>query len=270
MENRLKEIENSKNDSSRMFRVINEIQRQKPKMPLLIKTKTGGFTINEKEQAEIIAAHFKKQFSKNTQVLNKIHSQPTAMNQPFTAEEIKSTIRSLRNNRSAGDDQIKAEMLKPAPDIHHELLADIYNNISETGEYPPELSLGIITPLQKPGKPKGPIQNLRPITLLSIRRQIPWSQVVTRRELSRLGHLFRLSDDTPAKIAVQYSLRQTKKPRGRQQTTWISMMKIKLLDMGLEWEAANRLAEDRLAWNNFMKLVWPMGFLHANLVRTIN
>ena len=84
VENRLKETENSKNDSSRMFQVIKEIQRQTPKIPLLVKTETGGFTISKKEQAEIIAVHFKKQFSKNTQVLNKIHSQPTVMNQPFT------------------------------------------------------------------------------------------------------------------------------------------------------------------------------------------
>ena len=153
LENHLKEIENSKNDFSRMFRVIKKIQRQKPKIPSLIKTETGGFTINGKEQAEIIAARFKKQFSKNTQVRNKIHSQPTAMNQPFT---IKTSIRSLRKNRSAGDDQIKAEVLKSAPDILDELLADIYKNISETGEHPPELTLCIITPIQKPGKPKGP------------------------------------------------------------------------------------------------------------------
>ena len=58
--------------------------------------------------------------------------------------------------------------------------------------------------------------------------------------------------------------RQAKKPRGREQTTWISMMKMKLLDMGLEWESVNRLAEDRLAWNNFIELVCPMGFLHAD------
>ena len=85
-----------------------------------------------------------------------------------------------------------------------------------------------------------------------------------RRELSWFGHLFRLSDDTPAKIALQYPLRQTKKQRARQRTTWISMMKMKLLDMGLEWETANRLAEDRLPWNNFIELSYPIGFLHAN------
>ena len=146
LENRLKETENGKNDFSSMFRVIKEIQRQKPKIPLLIKTETGGFTINEKEQAEIITAHFKKQFSKNTQVLNKIHSQPTAMNQPFIAEEIKSAIRSLRNNRSVGDDQIKAEILKSAPDILHKLLADIYNisdiyNIYNNSRYQKQVSI---------------------------------------------------------------------------------------------------------------------------------
>ena len=53
LENRLKEIENSKNDSLRMFQVTKEIQHQKPKIPLLIKTEAGGFTINKKEQAEI-------------------------------------------------------------------------------------------------------------------------------------------------------------------------------------------------------------------------
>ena len=119
VENCLKEIENSKNDSSRIFRVIKEIQRQKPKILLLIKTETQGFTINEKEQAEIIAVQCI--FSKSTQGLNKIHSQPTAINQPFTTEEIKSAIRSMPNNRGARDDQIKAEMLKSAPNILHKL-----------------------------------------------------------------------------------------------------------------------------------------------------
>ena len=110
-------------------------------------------------------------------------------------------------------------------------------------------------------------------TVYAVTRQIPWSQVIARRELSWFGHLFCLSDDTsppspppplppPPKIAL--SLRPTKKPRSRRQTIWISMMKMKLLDMGLEWEAANCLAEDRLAWNNFIELVCPMRFLHAN------
>ena len=107
-------------------------------------------------------------------------------------------------------------------------------------------------------------------TVYAVIRQIAWSQVITRRELSWFGHLFCLSDDTPAKIALQYSLKSTKKPRGRQRTTWIFVMKIKLLDMGLKWKAANRLAEDRLAWNSFIDLVYLMRFLHTNYVCTIS
>ena len=38
--------------------------------------------------------------------------------------------------------------------------------------FPKELILGIITALQKPRKKKGPIENLRPITLLSVLRKI--------------------------------------------------------------------------------------------------
>ena len=64
----------------------------------------------------------------------------------------------------------KAEMLKSAPNILHKLLADIYNNISETGEHHPELTLCIIT--EMPGKPKGLVQNLLPITFLSMIRKV--------------------------------------------------------------------------------------------------
>ena len=63
-------------------------------------------------------------------------------------------------------------MLRSAPNILQKLLADIYNNISETGGHPPELTLGTIMPIQKPEKLKGPLQNLRPITLLSMIRKV--------------------------------------------------------------------------------------------------
>ena len=223
-----------------MFRVIKEIQYQKPKILLLIKTETGEFTINEKEQAEIIAGHYKIQFSKNTQVLNKIHSQPTSMNQPFTPEEIKSAIRSLRNNRSAGDDQIKADMLKSASDILQKLLADIYNNISETGEHPLELTLGIIMPIQKPEKPKGPVHNLRPITLLSVIRkvftvcmkkrivdkldaEIPPPQAACRAGRSTTEHVF------TAKVLAEKTMTSANYP-----------IRLLMLDISKDLDTANR------------------------------
>ena len=52
----------------------------------------------------------------------------------------------------------------------------------------------------------------------------PWSQSIIKRQLSWFGHLLRLPDDSPARLALNYALKPMAKPRGRQATTWISMM----------------------------------------------
>ena len=51
-------------------------------------------------------------------------------------------------------------------------IADIFNTTAETGDTPTALIHGLLHPVQKPGKKKGPPENLRPIILLSILRKI--------------------------------------------------------------------------------------------------
>ena len=48
----------------------------------------------------------------------------------------------------------------------YEEIADIFNIMAETGEYPKEIKTGVLVLLQKPGKPKGPVENLRLIITL--------------------------------------------------------------------------------------------------------
>ena len=62
--------------------------------------------------------------------------------------------------------------MKYAPSEIKEEIVLLLNTIAETGEYPKEIKLGQLTPLQKPGKPKGPPENLRPVILLSTLRKI--------------------------------------------------------------------------------------------------
>lgn len=79
--------------------------------------------------------------------------------------------------------------------------------MAETGDEPKEMVQGILCALQKPGKPKGPPQNLRPIILLSIIRKIlaiclierigmklddniPPSQAAYRKGRSTTEHVF--------------------------------------------------------------------------------
>ena len=102
IEEKIKLIENQKNDSSRMFSVIREIYREKPKAPLLIDTGKGTLTGNPSEQCIIIAEHFKKQFLKDVEQVKA--SNPQAMSQPFTSDEIRTAIMKLKNNKSAGLD----------------------------------------------------------------------------------------------------------------------------------------------------------------------
>ena len=64
------------------------------------------------------------------------------------------------------------ELLKHGPDAISSEIAEIFNEISESGQYPSEIKEGILIPLQKPGKKAGPPQNLRPTILLSMLRKV--------------------------------------------------------------------------------------------------
>ena len=72
----------------------------------------------------------------------------------------------MKNNTSSGCDGIKTENIKYAPSTYKHI-ANILNKIAETGEYPTEIKSGLFTPLQKPGKEKGPVTNLRPVIYIT-------------------------------------------------------------------------------------------------------
>lgn len=199
----VEEIEKAKNDT-KMFKAIKLVNRNKPKQPLLIQGE-GGLKANEEQQTTIIAEYFKTQFHKNAEPLPEI--KPSKMREPFTSEEIKEAIKSLKNNRSAGVDDIKAELLKYGPDEINNEIATILNETARTGQKVQELTKGILKPLQKPNKEKGPPKNLRPIILLSMIRkilaiclikrinkridnQIPLSQAAYREGRSTTEHAF--------------------------------------------------------------------------------
>ena len=80
-----------------------------------------------------------------------------------------------------------------------------------------------------------------------------WSLVIKKRQLSWLGHLIRLPDDTPAKRSFEYIQKPRAKPRGRQPLTWLTMMKKMVESHCMQWEKACVLAEDRLQWKDFMR-----------------
>ncbi len=127
----------------------------------------------EIEQANIITEHFKNMFTAVKLADEPTIIKPAEMKTPFTTEEIEKASKSMKNQKSVGEDGLHAEYVKYGPPEIHNGIATLLNTIARTGKYPSEIKSGILTPLPKPGKKQGPPANLRPIILLSIIRKIP-------------------------------------------------------------------------------------------------
>ena len=168
---RVTEIEEKHTDNTKMLLAVKALKNEKPKKKLLIDQPNGGTTKEAKEQVTIIRNFFENFFNDdNYEEITDIP--PTEMTTPFTEEEVSKAINKLKNGKSVGRDKIKAEQLKYGPEEVATTICELINQMAKTGEHPREIKLGILTPLQKPGKKCGPCTNLRPIILLSMLRKI--------------------------------------------------------------------------------------------------
>ena len=150
----LEDLERNENDTMKMYEAVKKIKRLAPKEKLIIKTKEG-ITSNEKKQSEIIAKYFKNIFYTNATPMQNVLPTPINVNTIHIIRNKKS-IWTLKNNKSPGMDQINVELIKYSPEVVHEKIAAIYNNIATTGKHPNEITHGILRALQDTGKPKGP------------------------------------------------------------------------------------------------------------------
>ena len=71
----------------------------------------------------------------------------------------------MKNGKSCGEDEILSSL---NTDQYHQI-AVILNN-SYNGEYPTELTTGLLATMQKPGKQKSQPENIRPIILLCLQK----------------------------------------------------------------------------------------------------
>jgi len=178
LDEKLKYIEGMKNDSNKTHHAVRELRNLKPKKPLYVEDENNQIAGSVEAQIKVIHEHFKNVLGpevdeNNNEINYENHKyKPKKMEKPFTTDEIEKAVKSMKNGKSAGIDELHSELLKYAPSCVKQEIADILNTVAETGEYPKELRTGILTPLQKPGKKKGPPANLRPIILLSVLRKI--------------------------------------------------------------------------------------------------
>eukprot|EP00116_Pleurobrachia_bachei_P000592 sb/3460854/ len=78
----------------------------------------------------------------------------TDLNATLTLDEVRSTIKTLKSGKAAGEDQIPNEALKILDDRHLKTMVDVYNTCFDKGYYP--WTNNIITPIHKKGSRTNP------------------------------------------------------------------------------------------------------------------
>ena len=178
-EKELEQIERCTNEHSRCYEAARMLQRKKPKKDLVVFNKKEEILSSDREKVNEITEHFKIIFQKEG-VTEKPEFKPEANIHSFQPEEIRKAANKLKNNKSAGPDDVYPELIKNAPEEVFENIAKIINQIIETENTVDIIKKGILIPLPKPGKKKGPVKHLRPVILLSVLRKIIAISLITR------------------------------------------------------------------------------------------
>ena len=81
--------------------------------------------------------------------------------------------------------------------------------------------------------------------LKQIVKQECWSKTIRRRRLRwfGVGHIHRLPEQPSAQEALKEALRPSKKPTGRQKTTWIKTVEKDLEERNMTWNEAASLCK---------------------------
>ena len=162
---------NNLQDNTKMYKAVKSLKRKKFENPFVCDN-DGKRITNPTAIYEHIRDHFYKHFHKNDiPSIQPFVGEPEPLQKPICIDEVIKAIKKLNNNRAADIDGMTAEFLKHAPRELHEWIVDILNDVLENHSEL-DLGTGILVALQKPGKEKGPVKNLRPVILLLILRKV--------------------------------------------------------------------------------------------------
>ena len=148
-----------------------------------IKDRQGKLLTTEKEQEERWAEHFQE-------VLNRPPPDETAnipeaaedldiSTDPPTKEEIVAAIKTLKNGKSPGQDNLDAELFKAEPELAADILQPLFTAVWENKKVPDDWTKGVIVKIPKKGA-LNDCNNWRGITLLSVPSKILAKVIIGR------------------------------------------------------------------------------------------
>ena len=136
-----------------------------------VEDQVGKLESNPNDILDIVSSNFRSKFEDETaEEITPFEGEPKPLKNPITPEEVRKSLNSLSNNKATGEDQIHAELLKYGTPLLDQTIADIFNATFSKHENL-DINTGVLIAIQKPGKKKGPPNNLRPITLLNSLRK---------------------------------------------------------------------------------------------------
>ena len=160
-------------NADRSYNALYKLQRalrQAPNTATAIKNPTNPTTYiyDNAPKAEAFADMLEARFSDNRPrppLPDITDAEPLT---PATAQELKTIITQLHNNKAPGPDKITNDMLKNLPDNIIEILLTLFNSCLRLAYFPTAWKTAKIKMLPKPGKPNELIDSYRPISLLPI------------------------------------------------------------------------------------------------------
>lgn len=197
------EINKNKTSSKSLWKTVREISKTNSKSNTFssIKNENGELITNSKEMAN----EFNKTFTKMGENLaNKINKDPnfkitknSVQNSmvllPTDTFELKQLLNELKNKKSPGLDNIKAEVLKSVSEYILKPLEYIFNTCMTLGIWPSIFKESVIIPVYKKGN-KEILSNYRPISLITHLSKL-FEKVIKKRLTAYINKYKPLSDN---------------------------------------------------------------------------
>ena len=172
---KLEEIEHAaqKKDSRKVFSTVRELCCESKPASNLVKDKQGNILKTENEQIRRWAEHFQEVLNRPEPTVNFDDIGQIEMEEldvdlsPPREDEIQMAVKKLKNGKSAGNDQISAELIKYGGGAMVKWLQQICEKIWKEEKHPSDWKRGIITKIPKKGDLLD-CNNWRGVTLLSV------------------------------------------------------------------------------------------------------
>ena len=179
---------NSTDDARKMFEASRSLAGIKKSGNIVVNDNNNNPIGTDLGKANTAKDFFKKQLTEGVDAgLQPFTCDPKPLDIPITQAEVAFAASKLKSNRASGPDNLQNELLKYAHPITFEKYAEAINESFSENKYISSIGQGIVTPLQKPGKPKGPLTSLRPLTLLNGSRKM-LTQIALKRIESKIDN----------------------------------------------------------------------------------